>query len=437
MNRILIRGACAALLALAAAPALAQPSQGARRVIMVDRIVAVVNDEVITRADLDAQIRFVTESLKRQGTPPPGRDVLEKQILDRMISERVQTQFARESGLRIEDAQLERAIERIASDNKLTVAQLRATLEKDSVPFARFRSDIRQEMVMARLREREVESRIVVTEGEIDAFLQNRDAAEGASTEYNLAHVLVRVPEQASPEQIRARLARAEEAFAELKKGVPFGQVAAAFSEAPEALQGGQLGWREATRLPSLFTDAIKSMRIGELSPVLRSANGFHILRLNDARGAAQVVVQQTRARHILVRINEIVSETEARNRLLALRERIENGADFAELARQHSQDGSGPRGGDLGWLSPGDTVPDFERTMDQLAPKQLSQPVRTEFGWHLIQVLERRAEDISKERQRLSARMALRQRKSGEAYEEFVRQLRDKAYVELRLEER
>lgn len=416
----------------------ANAGESARRtVIPVDRIVAVVNDEVITRIDLDDALRSAMQSLKRQGTVAPDVARLERQVLERMIGLRVQAQFARDTGIRIDDNQLERAIERIASENKLTRSDLRAALEKDGVAFSRFREEIRQEMAVARLREREVDSRITVTEGEIDAFLQTQEAASGQNDEYNIAHILVRVPEQASPEQIRARLARAEEAIAMIRKGGDFGQTSATYSDAPEALQGGALGWREAARLPALFLDAVKSMRIGDVSPILRSANGFHIIKLMDVRGTAKVIVPQARVRHILIRTNEILSETEARARLIGLRERIENGTDFGEIARLHSQDGSASKGGELGWVSPGETVPDFERTVNQLKIGELSQPVKTEFGWHLIQVLERRSEDMSKERQRLAARQALRNRKSDEAYEEFVRQLRDKAFVDLRLEQR
>ncbi|MGE3509257.1 MAG: peptidylprolyl isomerase [Vicinamibacterales bacterium] len=428
----------AALIA-AAMPATpwAQPAaERSARVIPVDRIVAVVNNDVITRIALDEHLRLVGDGLRRDGAPPPPRDVLEKQVLERMINQRVQLQFAADVGLRIDDSQLDRTIERIAQDNKLTVAGLRSALQKDGVPFSRFREDIRREMTIARLREREVDSKIVITEGEVDGYLQTASNVKAPANEYNLAHILVQVPEQASPEQIRARLARAEEAMEKIRGGADFRQVSASYSDAPEALQGGALGWRPADRLPTLFVDAVKSMRVGDVSPVLRSSNGFHILKLLDQRGSAPVIVQQTQARHILLKTNEIISETEARNRLLGLRERIENGAaDFAELARLHSQDGSAARGGDLGWLSPGDTVPAFERAMNQLKPGQLSQPVKTEFGWHLIQVLARRDEDMSKERQRLLARQALRNRKSDEAYQEWVRQLRDKAYVEIKRE--
>lgn len=423
--------------ALAASAADNPQRPGGRKIIDVDHIVAVVNEDVITRIDLDQQLRLAIDALKRQGTPLPPTDVLEKQVLERMINQRMQLQLAKENGLRVEDAVLDKTIARIAQQNKLSVEQLREALERDGVPFSRFREDIRGEVTIARLREREVDSKIVVTEGEIDALIQSMQGHDGGNNEFNLGHILIRVPEQATSDVIQARQARAEQALAQLKQGADFGQISATYSDAPEALQGGNLGWREANRLPTLFVDALKNMRVGQVSELLRSSNGFHILKLIDQRGAAPVMVQQTHARHILVRTNEIISESEARNRLMGLRERIENGADFAELARLQSQDASAPKGGDLGWLSPGDTVPEFERTMNQLKPGELSQPIKTEFGWHLIQVLERREEDMSKERTRLTARQSLRERKSDEAYQEWLRQLRDKAYVEIRTDER
>lgn len=427
------------LLCLVAAPvAWSQPApQPTRRVIAVDHIVAVVNDDVITRLDLTEQLKLTQGALKRQGTPVPAPEVLEKQVLERMIATRTQLQFAKEVGLRVDDAMLDKTIARIAQTNKLSVDGLRDALRRDGMDFNKFREDMRVEMLIARLREREVDSKIVISEAEVDAQLQQLQGDAGQSEEYNLAHILVRVPEQATPEQILVRRQRAEQALAMLRKGTDFGQVAATYSDAPEALQAGVIGWREGNRLPTLFVDALKGMRVGQVSELLRSANGFHILKLIDQRGRAPVVVQQTRARHILIRINELISENEARNRLVALRERIENGADFGELARLQSQDGSAAKGGDLGWVSAGDTVAEFERAMNQLKIKQVSEPVRTEFGWHLIQVLGRRDEDMSKERQRLVARQMLRERKSDEAYQEWLRQLRDKAYVDYRREER
>ena len=412
--------------------------------MVLDRIVAIVNDEAITARELDERADMAMKQLAKQGTAPPPRPVVERQLLERMIADRVQVQFAKDSGVRVEDADLERAIARIAEQNKLTPQLLRETLERDGVPYSKFREDIRAEIIMARLREREVDNKMVITDSEVDAFLAAEQQQDGRRDEVNLSHILVVVPENASPEQVQARRARAEEALAQINKGVDFKQIAASYSEAPDALQGGAMGWRAADRLPTIFYDAVKSMKLGESSAVLRSANGFHIVRLNERRSTAPagaaappMNVEQTHARHILIKTNELVSEAEARNRLLVLKERLENKADFAELARVHSEDASASRGGDLGWILPGDTVPEFERAMNQLKPGEISAPIRTPFGLHLIQVLERGSQDVSKERRRLAARQALRARKSDEAYQEWVRQLRDRAYIEVRLDER
>ncbi|MCW5574755.1 MAG: peptidylprolyl isomerase [Burkholderiales bacterium] len=425
---------CAAVLAAAGAHAqTAKP----RPIVTLDRIVAVVNDEIITRQELAARVDFAFRQLRQQGTPPPPREVIERQLLERLIGDRVQMQHARNIGLRVDDAELNKALERIAADNKLSPAQMRAALERDGVPFEKFREDIRSEITLARLREREIAQKIVITESEIDGFIQSQQAQPGRGDEFNVSHILVSVPENASPEQLQARRARAEQALAQLQGGADFRQVAAAFSDAPEALQGGLLGWRESERLPTLFLEALRPLQAGQLTELLRSPNGFHILRLNERRGGqAPIMVQQTHARHILIKTNELVSETEARNRLLALKERLDNKADFAELARANSEDGSASRGGDLGWLNAGDTVPEFEQAMNALKPGEISAPVRSPFGWHVIEVLERRSQDMTREGQRMNARQALRERKTDEAYQEWVRQLRDSAYVERRLEE-
>jgi peptidyl-prolyl cis-trans isomerase SurA len=431
--RVSLLLACAFILGVSAASA-----QAPRKIITIDRIVAVINTEVITRNALEERTTFALRQLRQQGTPPPARAVLEKQLLERLITDRVQLDVAKQTGLSVDDVELERAIGRIAEENKLSFPQLRAAIEKDGIPFDRFREDIRNEIILARLREREVSNKIVVTESEIDNFINTQQAQVGGNDEYNLSHILVVVPEQASPEQIQLRQARAEQALAQLRGGGDFRQVAATFSEAPDALQGGGMGWRESSRLPTIFVDALKVMRVGETSALLRSANGFHILRLNDQRGSqTPIIVQQTHARHILIKTNELISENDARSRLTNLKERLDNKADFAELARVHSEDTSASRGGDLGWISPGDTVPEFERAMTALKPGEISAPVRSPFGWHLIQVLERRNEDMSKERLRLTARQALRERKSDEAYQEWVRQLRDQAFIDIRLDER
>lgn len=429
---------CLVLLASVAAPhAFAQkPATG--RIVLLDRIVAVVNDEVITRRDLDERVKVVLTQLRQQGTPPPPHDVIEKQVLERMIFNRVQLQYAKETGLRIDDATLEKTIGRIAEDSKLTLAQLRDALEKDGVNFNQFREDIREEITMARLREREVDNKITIAESEIDNLLSARQIQDGKTEEFNLSHILIRVPEQASPEQLQERRARAEQALAQARGGADFRQVAASFSDAPDAVQGGAMGWRELARLPAIFADAMKGLKPGEVSNVLRSPNGFHIVRLNERRGQDQpLIVSQTHARHILIKTSELVSENEAKEHAVKLKERLDNNTDFAELARLQSEDASASRGGDLGWISPGDTVPEFEKAMDTLKPGQISGPVRSPFGWHLIQVLERRSQDMSQQQQRMRTRLALRAQKADEAYQEWVRQLHDKAFVEYRLEEK
>lgn len=425
-----------AVLLLAGNLAYAQQTAKPRPIVTLDRIVAVVNEEVITQQELAARVDFAFRQLRQQGTPPPTREVIERQLIERLINDRVQMQFARDIGLHVDDAELERALERIAKDNKMSMTQLRATLEKDGVPFAKFREDIRGEITLSRLREREVAQKIVITEAEVDNFLLTQQAQTGGNDEFNVSHILITVPENATPEQLQARRARAEDALAQLKNGADFRQIAAAFSDAPEALQGGLIGWRESKRLPGLFLDGLRPLQAGGITGLLRSPNGFHILKLNERRGGqAPIMVQQTHARHILIKTNELVSETEARNRLLVLKERLDNKADFAELARSRSEDSSASRGGDLGWLNPGDTVPEFEQAMNALKPGEISAPVRSTFGWHLIEVLERRTQDMTREGQRLNARQALRERKTDEAYQEWVRQLRDRAYVEQRLE--
>lgn len=441
MKTALLKFASAAL--LAASPALFLSSAHAAEtgaghpVQLVDRIVAVVNNEVITQFELNDRIRIIVQQLRKQGTPLPPQEVLEKQMLERMITDQVQLQFARETGIRVDDLQLDKTLQRIAQENNLSLEAFRAALEKDGVSFARFRDEIRDEIILGRLREREVDNRISVSDSEVENLLGTRAAQSGGEDEFNLAHILVRVPEQASPEQVQDRRARAEKALSELGKA-DFAQVAASYSDAPDALQGGVLGWRAASRLPGLYIEAVSALKPGETSAVLRSPNGFHILKLLDKRSkGGAMIVQKTHARHILIKTSEIVAEADAMNRLTQIKERIDNGANFAELARLHSEDGSASKGGDLGWLSPGDTVPEFERAMNALKPGETSVPIKSPFGWHLIQVLERRAEDVSKERQNLMARQEIRARKADEAYENWLRQLRDQAFVEYRLDDK
>ncbi len=399
----------------------------------LDHIVAVVNDEVITRQELAKRYDDIVQSLSRQNTPLPPRDVLEKQLLERMVTELSLQQHARSTGVRVDPTQVERALQRIAAQNKLDIAGLQAAMEKSGQSIDTMRTTIRNEILIARARERDVDNRVSVNDSEIEGYLQTL-VQQGVETEYDFAHILITLPENASPEQIQARHARAEDVLAQLKNGADFAQLSASHSDASNALQGGAFGWRASGKLPELFVEALKPMQPGQLSPLLKSSNGFHILKLNDKRGLdATLNVTQTHARHILIKTNELTSESDARNRLLQLKERIDNGVKFDELARLHSDDASAAKGGDLGWINPGDTVPDFEKAMDALKPGEVSAPIQSPFGWHLIQVLERRNQDVTQERQKLLARQAIRERKSEEAFQDWVRQIRDSAYVELR----
>jgi len=428
-----MRRALALLLLCAASPGAAAPQQ-----VLVDRIVAIVNKDAITLTELAGRTEAAERELRRQRIAAPERAVLQRQVLERLVLDKAQLQLAAETGLRVDELQLDRAVQRIADNNKLTLPEFRRTLEQDGVSFESFRAEVRQQMLMQRLREREVDDRVQVGEGEIDLFLEENKASAASAVEYNVAHILVRIPEQASPERIEEARVRAERVRQQALAGGDFAQLAASTSDAGDALSGGTLGWRAPGRLPELFAEALQGMQSGEVGPLLRSPAGFHVLKLLERRGrGAAAPVTQTHARHILVKTSEVVSEEDARRRLAALRERIAAGADFGELARLNSEDGSAARGGDLGWIYPGDTVPEFERAMEALKPGELSAPVRTPFGFHLLQVQERRAADVNAERQRLQARQALRERKSDEAYQEWLRQLRDRTYVEMRLEER
>lgn len=424
-------------LTLAGGSAYAQTA-AKRQIIPLDRIVAIVNEEPITLYELNDRTRTVMQQLQKQGTPLPQRAIIEKQVLERMIMDRAQLQLAKETGVRVDDTQLAAALQKIAEENKLTVAEFRQAVEKEGINFSKFREDIRNEIILVRLRERDIDNRLLISENEIDQYLKTAATQQGADVDYNLAQILVRVPEQATPEQLQERRKRAESALAELKNGADFGQVAASYSDAPDALKGGVVGWRPGGQIPAIFLDALAKLQPEQISGVLRSPNGFHIVKFLGKRGKdAPLIVQQSRVRHILIKSNELVSENDAKYRLVQLKERLDNGADFAQIARLHSEDPSASRGGELGWLSPGDTVPPFEAAVAALKINQISEPVQTPFGWHLIQVLERRTEDVSAERQRLSARNEIRARKSEEAYQEWLRQLRDRAYVEYRLEEK
>ncbi len=437
-----VRSLFLVLLALAAAASAQSsppvPSGAPPRVVAIDRVIAVVNDEAITQYELDDARRVVVQQLKQQNVQQPAADVLDKQVLERLITERALLQHAKDSGIKVDDTQVERAIQRIAEDNKLTLDGLRQALAREGVAYVRYREDVRSEIVMQRLREREVDARITVSDAEVENYLATIKAQSGGEAEYRLAHILVLVPEQANAEQIEAKRRRAEEALKNIRGGTDFGQVAAGFSDASDALSGGNLGWRPGARLPTVFAETVRGMKAGDVSPVLRSAAGFHIVKLIERRSRNEpALVDQTHVRHILIRVNEITSEAEGKAKIDRLKDRLDGGAKFEDMAKLNSEDASSAKGGDLGWLGPGDTVPVFEETMSKLTVNQVSAPVRTPFGWHLIEVLGRRKQDVSADRERMQAQLAIRQRKSDEAFQDWVRQARDRAYVEVRLDDR
>ena len=409
-----------------------------RGTVKMDRIIAIVDQNVITEQELTDRISTVSAQLEKQGTELPAQGVLEKQILERLIADSLQLQMAAQTGIKIDDTQLDKAIERIAEQNKMNVDTFKEALQKEGLSYRRFREDIRTEITIARLKEREVNNRVVVSDGEVDNFLTTQSTRKDDQDELEISHILIRTPEDAAPEDVQKAKAKMDEAMKQLSDGASFGKVSASYSDAPNSLEGGGLGWKTSSQIPSLFLNALQNMQVGEISKPLRSPNGFHILKLTNRRGGSSpLLVDQTHARHILIKLSEVVSEKEAKQKMDGIKERLDNGTKFEDMARQYSEDGSANSGGDLGWVNPGDTVPQFEQAMNDLAPGAISAPVRSPFGWHIIQVIERRKQDMSKEAARLKARQEIRARKADEAYQDWIRELRDRAFVELRLEDK
>jgi peptidyl-prolyl cis-trans isomerase SurA len=422
-----------------AAPRPAPAPRPAQAVVPLDRVIAVVNDEALTQYEVDEQKRILITQMRASNVRPPPPDVFESQVLERLIIDRALLQYAKDNGVRVDDQTVERTILRIAQENKISPEELKRALDREKVSYAKYREDIRREVTIQRLREREVDSRVQVSEAEVDNYLATVASQAGGENEYELAHIMVGVPEQATPDQIDARRRRAEEALSQIKSGKEFKEVAAQYSDAQDGISGGDLGWRTPARLPTVFVTVLKDMKKGEVSPVLRSPGGFHIVKLNDVRSRnAPQVVEQTHVRHILVRVNEATSESEAKAKIERIKDRIDTKAGtFADQAKLNSEDASAAKGGDLGWVNPGDTVPEFEQAMNKLKINEVSAPVRSPFGWHLIVVEERRTQDVTAERKRDVARNAIRARKADEQFAEFMRQIRDKAYVEYKVDEK
>ncbi|MFZ9642871.1 MAG: peptidylprolyl isomerase [Candidatus Methylopumilus sp.] len=437
-NTSILKQAFALLITLFLLGSLALTEQAkSAEIVKMDRIVAIVDQVVITENELADRVKTVTAQLEKQGTELPPPEILEKQILERMINDRLQLQFAAQTGLKIDDNQLDKTIERIAEQNKMDIPSFKKALLDDGIQYRKFREDIRNEITLARLREREVDNRINITESEIDSFIAMQ-AASNSSDEFEISHILIRAGEDTKPEDLKKLRAKAEDALAQLQAGKDFAKISASFSDAPNALEGGSLGWKNGSQIPALFLEALKPLKAGELSPILRSPNGFHILKVTNRRGGTSpLVISQTHVRHILIKLSEIVSEKDAMARMVSIKERLDHGDKFEDLARQFSDDGSAKSGGDLSWVNPGDTVPEFEKAMNALAPGETSGIIKTQFGLHILQVIERRNQDMSKEAARIKARQEIRARKSDEAYQDWVRELRDRAFVELRLEDK
>jgi peptidyl-prolyl cis-trans isomerase SurA len=414
----------------------------AQATVSVDRVVAVVNSDAITYRELSLRAANVERQIRRQNAEMPPRDVLFRQVLEQIVVDKAVMQLAKEQGIRIDEAQLDRATEQFARENRVSVADLRSRLEREGGTFSSFREELRSEIIRGRLREREVDARIQISEGDIDAYLAARGADTTTDTELHLAQILLPLSGDASAADVERQRLRGEELIKQINRGIDFARLASSFSTGPEALSGGSLGYRTADRLPQVFVEQVEKLNVGAISGLVRSGAGFHILKVLDKRNASAKggdlgVVKQTRARHILIRTSELVSEAEAIRRLADSKLRAENkSATFEDLARQFSNDGSASRGGDLGWVYPGDTVPDFERSMDALQIDQISEPFKSPFGYHIIQVLERKNEVPSADRQRSIARQAIRERRMEEAYDSWIRQVRDSAYVEYRVEE-
>jgi peptidyl-prolyl cis-trans isomerase SurA len=426
------------------APAAAKPGSGflppaAASAHVVDSIAVVVNDDVITKNELAARIRMIEGRMKASNAPVPDAADLQRQVLEAMIVERAQQQLAKEMGVKVDDQTLDRAIARIAEQQKMSLQEMRNQMEKEGMAYATFREEIRNEIMMTRLREHEVDNKIQISDAEVDTYLAAEKAAAADQVEVNIAQILVRIPENASSEQIAARKARADEVARQLRTGADFAKTAATYSDAPDALKGGEIGWRDPNRLPPLFAEQLVKMSPGQVTPVIRSNTGFHLIKLVDKRkpqatAETATAQQQTHARHILLKVTPTMTAADARRKLTELKERLDNkAAKFEELARLFSTDAAAAKGGDLGWLYPGDAVPEFETAMNALKPGEVSGVVETPFGLHLIEVLARKSDDASKERERNAARQVIRERKVQEASEDWARQVRDRAYVEFR----
>jgi peptidyl-prolyl cis-trans isomerase SurA len=400
-----------------------------------DYIVAIINQELVTAGEVERRLQRAQEDASRAGSRLPPDGLLRQQVLDSLIDERVIVTYARDSGVRVEEPEVDRAVQNVAAQNQLSPTQLRERLKADGIDYARFRANLRDQMMIERVREREVYGRIKITDEAVESFIEQQRAATRTESELNLAQILVTVPEGASEATAAAAKARAEAALARVRSGEDFGNVAREVSEDGNKANGGEIGLRPESRLPDLFVEAVRGLGSGRIvASLLRSGAGFHVLKVLDRKDGGALKITQTRARHILLRTSPQLTAEVAARRLAEFRRQIESGArSFEDLARQYSEDASAASGGELGWAAPGTMVPEFEEAMDRLALNGISPPLVSRFGVHLIQVLERRQVALEMKQVREQARNVLREQKFDETYTEWAKELRARAYVEMR----
>jgi peptidyl-prolyl cis-trans isomerase SurA len=430
------RGFLVVLACFAAPAAFSQTREASSSGVLLDRVAATVNEGVVLSSELDEQMLVISERLRAQNHELPAQNVLRQQVLDRLVLQELQMQRANRAGIKVSDETLNNALRDVAEQNKIPLAELPAVLASQGLDYASYREGIRKELAMQILRQRDVIGRINVSPREIDQFLERQRKMPSESSEYNVSHILVAVPQAATPEELEEATRRADDVYKRAIAGEDFGQLAVSFSNAQTALEGGQLGWRKGSELPTFLGEVIAGMKAGDITQPMRTPSGFHLVKLNEMRGNTQVIVNQVHARHILIKPNELQDDATVKQKLDGIRDRIVNkGEDFTAVASVVSEDpGSASEGGDLGWAGPGTFVPEFEKQLAQLQPDEISQPFRTQFGWHIIQLLGRRQFDTTDDVRRQRAFQALQGAKADEETELWLRRLRDEAYVEFKL---
>jgi len=437
ISKVFSRGCLVLLCSFAASAAFAQTREASSSGELLDRIAATVNEGVVLSSELDEQLVIITERLQQQKLELPPTNVLRQQVLDRLVLQELQMQRANRAGIKVSDETLNNALNDVAVSNGIKLADLPAALASQGIDYAAYRDNIRKELAMQILRQRDVIGRINVSPREIDQFLERQKKMPSESNVYNISHILIAVPQAATPEQLVEATRRADEVFTRATLGgEDFSRLAVAYSNAQTALEGGALGDRKGSELPTFLADVIATLKPGDVTKPIRTPSGFHIVKLNSMKGDNQVIVNQVHARHILIKPNELQDDATVEQKLVGIRDRILNkGENFAAVASVVSEDpGSSAEGGDLGWAGPGTFVPEFEKQLAQLQPDEISQPFRTQFGWHIIQLLGRRQFDTTDDVRRQRAFAALREAKADEETELWLRRLREEAYVEYKL---